>query len=1646
MSFGNRRAKSVLLLLVTLFVLLVGSSSLHAQYPAKCDGDKSCVGNALTIQVTQGKGAQYVDIDTSYKMRALDSAITFEAWINPTPQPGKRQFIAGLWGPNKDNNDQWVLYIEDNELVFALSADASFKGDLDNTIVQALIPDLYTRGWVHVAAVWDGKTTQGRLIVDGQEVARTSNAQYPITHLHPIESKTLGMQLASCNGLYDDSSRFRAFLGQLDEVRLWNRALSQREVDCQRLLSLNGNEAGLIMYFRCNEPAASQFLCDAAGNMIGKMRSGAKCQASTRVIPLTYTVLPTSVTTSLACTSDTTFVFTITDTSFCGDKVNLGVNGASAGLFSLSTTSLLLTQNVPQQIVLSLRANQIGTLSAGLVIASANRCGTPLTIPITINRTTQLSYSTGSVKFDTLYVGCEETKFYEDTVKICNITGTPVNVTGASFDSNYFTWKPGGGYGGLPLTLQPGQCWVMLVRFDQLDSSKTLRDTLRIASNDKCPGSGVIPIYGRSQAVIALLATDGKRIVDTMAFEAVCPTQVSSVRLYQFRGLTVDTVFIDSITYSKPQFFGAFFRFPVKLAPKTAYQATYVRFKPTVPGPVVGEMKVYSHYHGCTIVKRIGLSGRGISVDFTFNQALLTYGNVTIGKTRQLTATVTNNGKDPRDLASYLKVGDVFTIIAGKSFTLQPGQTGTITVEFRPRELKNYVDTLAVFDEGCYSTIEIPITGTGVFQDLSFTPPFLPITDVIGCQCQTDTITAKNITGTDLTITTDVLIDPSGKMKLISPSHAGLFKAGSTIQYIVTYCPNDLALDRADDGYIDINLSNGEKYELLIRATSLAPKLYVSPLTTFQAVEVGWQKTDSVLLENNSSIPLHITGVNVPPGYTVLSTKPPLPYTLQPRDSLWVYVQFKPTASTSYNGPITVQTDQPCNLTYGGVLTGRGALVKLEVPLSFVNYSLIKPCDCLNRIIPLPNFSNFVPVTIDSIWIDGVGVPSPNPTVFKWSSSIAGTTAPYSIKPGTEDTLTISFCPNIPAIQANILLNASLHIAAHTPGWSQTFTTILSGRRELNFQPSKVLVNFPATRVDTSAQAVSVDIAVPDPFVNPSGDSVIIDWVSFQPDQKVFSVVASTGAPLPWIIHRGEKFSVKVNFFPRAPKTYIARMLLHTIFPCDGIDTSILVMGSGFAPAFGLQMAFDTAKIGRDTIVLNTCDTLTLPIMISRAIPQNIIDIIFRLGYDTTALRLLGIQSKYTPTATIKDSTDGAHADLKDARNVQAGIIAYVKFVVRGGAKRFPITLDSIFFDSDSLVFFKIVAGIDKGFIEIDQPKIAISSGTRFDTVNARSCDDRFVTVRNPGLIPIRFDSLGGLPKWHTVVASSIPYPAVLKPGDSIVLTVRFCPRAEATFDTSLFSVSSIPCPIVDSGSLHSFGYAPPFPFSLVIGGTVSTIDSVAGVISDTVFVPIMIDRDFPLSPIDMKYTLTYNRRALQYVSTTSKYSTPVVKEVGGGLSISLPKSQGVMKGEIARVKFVVAVPDSIVTKMILAPLAFTSDSDLWIKPVPNGDTTSVRVDPRCNISYLEFRGGINSISIPSPNPSNGRVKLNVEFVEDAYASLKVFSATGALVARPLDGSSLMKGGKYAVDLDLTGVAPGAYYIRFEAGNYHETRRMMIVR
>ncbi|MBC8145534.1 MAG: hypothetical protein H7X80_08100, partial [bacterium] len=536
-----------------------------------------------------------------------------------------------------------------------------------------------------------------------------------------------------------------------------------------------------------------------------------------------------------------------------------------------------------------------------------------------------------------------------------------------------------------------------------------------------------------------------------------------------------------------------------------------------------------------------------------------------------------------------------------------------------------------------------------------------------------------------------------------------------------------------------------------------------------------------------------------------------------------------------------------------------------------------------------------------------------------------------------------------------------------------------------------------------------------------------------------------------WTIRRGQSFRIIIDFYPRAPKVYTARLEIRTSFPCDGLDTTMLVRGEGFAPAFGMTIAFDTANVNRNTIGLTTCDTLELPIVANRDIPQQVIDMKFRIGYDSTALKLIDIRSTYTSragtTVSIADTGDGARGLLSNAWNVLADTIALVRFAVIRGPASFDITLDSIEFDSDSLMFFKIIAGGDRARVIIDEPLIAITPATNFDTVNVRTCADRVFYVSNPGLIPVRFDSLAGLPPGHRVTASTRPIPTTLAPGDTVAVTVTFCAFTEATYDAAVTAVSNEPCAIGDTGRVVSFGYAPPFPLSVLFDANIGVADEIRGTIADTIDVPITVDRDIPQTPLDIDLFVAYNRRALQLIGATSTYGTPTLTESTNGANVVLNGCDSIRAGQIALMRFIVAVPDSITSPIRIdrQSVLFASDSAFWVKLIPSGDTGRVVVDGRCNITRLNFRGGLNRLNAAVPNPASTSIAFDVEFMEDGHPRMNVVNAAGIDIAQLMTGEPL-GGGRYRLELDVTDIPAGIYYCVFDNGRFRAVERFVVVK
>ncbi len=133
----------------------------------------------------------------------MTSAITIAAWVNAVDWTGNHRVLE------KGNSDnQYALYAQNNELWFRLTGV--------NTIVCALPP---TNTWAYVAGTYDGATMT--LYVNGQP-----QTTFAATGAIATTSNPLVIAKKNTSTTTNDYMN-----GELDEVRLYNRALSLAEIN-----------------------------------------------------------------------------------------------------------------------------------------------------------------------------------------------------------------------------------------------------------------------------------------------------------------------------------------------------------------------------------------------------------------------------------------------------------------------------------------------------------------------------------------------------------------------------------------------------------------------------------------------------------------------------------------------------------------------------------------------------------------------------------------------------------------------------------------------------------------------------------------------------------------------------------------------------------------------------------------------------------------------------------------------------------------------------------------------------------------------------------------------------------------------------------------------------------------------------------------------------------------------------------------------------------------------------------------------------------------------------------------------------------------------------------------------------------------------
>ncbi len=200
----------------------------------------------------------YVNLNN---MDVSGNSITLEALFNSSGFdncPYNDCRIISKSSSASEADHYWMLSTKDAGANTVLRFRLKTNGT--TTTLIATIANLSENTWYHAAATYDGAAM--KIFLDGTEIASTPKTG----------SLTTNPAIGSWIGGNPPVANNRPWLGAIDEVRIWNTARTQAEIQANRSTELSGNEPGLQAYYKFNE-GSGQTITDAAGSNNGVLGS-----------------------------------------------------------------------------------------------------------------------------------------------------------------------------------------------------------------------------------------------------------------------------------------------------------------------------------------------------------------------------------------------------------------------------------------------------------------------------------------------------------------------------------------------------------------------------------------------------------------------------------------------------------------------------------------------------------------------------------------------------------------------------------------------------------------------------------------------------------------------------------------------------------------------------------------------------------------------------------------------------------------------------------------------------------------------------------------------------------------------------------------------------------------------------------------------------------------------------------------------------------------------------------------------------------------------------------------------------------------------------------------------------------------------------
>ncbi|UBF24983.1 hypothetical protein K9N68_25580 [Kovacikia minuta CCNUW1] len=346
-----------------------------------------------------------------------ETEVTHELWFK-TSSPNCGLFTVGAGGTGIPFAYDRQIYLRGGNIKARIQSGLNLKSMVEeDEIITSINLNLADGEWHHVAHVFgtiDGAKGQ-RLYVDGKEVARgvIGTSDFDPSSLDLNEAILIGFSYHPALNL-DFKNRY--FIGQIDEVRVWNRVRTLAEIQSTMSDPLTGSEANLIGYWHFGEVTGTTVKDYSPGNHPATLYGAPQIGGAYLVAGVKNQLIQSSQTFPTNTWSHLAAVFR--------QSWGLKFDGTGGYLDCGNDATLDIRRDLTIEVLLKVTA-----LTKPMLLLMKGTTSDPAAYSLTINTDGVLEFNPGSVRSTQ---GLQAGRFYKITVVRQYQSSTKNNGIGAA--------------------------------------------------------------------------------------------------------------------------------------------------------------------------------------------------------------------------------------------------------------------------------------------------------------------------------------------------------------------------------------------------------------------------------------------------------------------------------------------------------------------------------------------------------------------------------------------------------------------------------------------------------------------------------------------------------------------------------------------------------------------------------------------------------------------------------------------------------------------------------------------------------------------------------------------------------------------------------------------------------------------------------------------------------------------------------------------------------------------------------------------------------------------------------------------------------------------------------------------------------------